>query len=440
MSVQVVLGAQWGDEGKGKIVDTFAEQADVVVRFNGGGNAGHTIVVEDKKEAIHICPSGIVREGVVNIVGPGVVFDLKVGSKELQLATKYGSRVMLDHSTPVVLPMHRALDAGREVAAGKSAIGTTKRGIGPAYSDFWLRRGVKLSDLLSRSLVREALVTSGYFDELLALATHFGVNNGKVDLESLNLDIDPLSLDATIDWCMSYADQIASHLMDTRQFVHKAINSNKNVLFEGAQGVLLDTMHGFRPYTTSSCCTAAGVAATFGVFKFDRVIGVTKAYSTRVGAGPFPTELTNGIGDRLREQGFEYGTTTGRPRRCGWIDLQALSYACRVGGITNLVITKLDVLSGFKLLEICDSYRGMDTRKTLTGMSAESAIPQYLKVPGWQDDITSVRSFEDLPVESKFYLNEIELHAGIPVDAVGVGPERDQIIWKRKNPGNLTVD
>jgi adenylosuccinate synthase len=432
MSVQIVLGAQWGDEGKGKIVDAFSEKADIVIRFNGGGNAGHTIVVGDKKEAIHLCPSGIVRKGVINIVGPGVVFDLSVGSREIQLASSYGSRVLLDQATPVVLPMHRVLDAGRESAAGKSAIGTTKRGIGPAYSDFWLRRGLRLGDLTSRSSTHNALVNSGYFDELLTLARHFGVENGKVDLSCLNLGINPLSLDETIDWCMKYAGKIIPHLADTRQFVHKAIREDRDVLFEGAQGVLLDTMHGFRPFTTSSCCTAAGVAATFGVFKFDRVIGVAKAYCTRVGAGPFPTELTNGIGEKLRYQGNEYGTTTGRPRRCGWIDLRALSYACRVGGITNLIVTKLDVLSGFESLKYCYDYENIDSQQTLTTADANSATPQYSETPGWSNDITSARSLEELPDVSISYLNEIENHTGIPIDAVGIGPERDQIIWRSR--------
>ncbi len=432
MSVQIVLGAQWGDDGKGKIVDTISENSDIVVRFNGGGNAGHTIVVDGKKEAIHICPSGIIREGVVNIVGPGVVFDLAVGSSELELAKKYGSTVLLDHSTPVVIPMHRALDAGREVAAGKIAIGTTKRGIGPAYGDFWLRRGVRLNDLTNKRLVQEALTQSGYFDELCAIAKHLGVDNCKVDLSDLNIEIDPMSLDQTVDWCMKYADSIVPNLGDTRGYVHNAIQLGSNVLFEGAQGILLDTMHGFRPYTTSSCCTAAGVSSTFGVFKFDRVIGVAKAYSTRVGSGPFPTELNNGVGERLRTQGKEFGTTTGRPRRCGWIDMHALSYACRMGGITDLIVTKLDVLSGFKNLQMCDGYANISAEKTLTGMSVASAVPQYLKVPGWSDDITKTKLFEDLPIESRAYLNEIELHTGIPVDAIGIGPERDQIIWKNR--------
>lgn len=434
MPVIVVLGAQWGDEGKGKVVDCLAEHMDVVVRFNGGANAGHTIVVGKEKFALHLLPSGIVREGQTNIVGPGVVFDLSVGVTEFALAQECGSSVLLDHSTPVVIPLHRALDAAREAIAGDGAIGTTKRGIGPAYSDFWSRRGVKLGDLHSHGAVRQALQEGGYFDELVAIARHLGFTPQMAG--ALGLQIDPLSLEETVGWCQNYAPQIVPHLTDTRAYVWRSIEQNQKILFEGGQGILLDAFHGSRPYVTSSSCTLAGISQTFGIYRFDQVFGVAKAYCTRVGAGPFPTERTDDVGRLLRQRGNEFGTTTGRPRRCGDLDLPALKYACRVGGITRLVITKLDVLTGIDPLTVCGGYEDPGNTDfdsdgcTLTGTVLSNVRSLNAIYPGWMQELGGLRTYSDLPSMARRYIETIEHGVGIPVHIVGVGPEREQILFK----------
>lgn len=433
MSTTVVLGTQWGDEGKGKVVDFLAEHADVVVRFNGGANAGHRVVAEESY-ALHLLPCGIIRSGMVNIVGPGVVFDPSVGAHELDLAQQCGSLVFLDHSTPIVLPVHRALDAAREAAAGEGAIGTTQRGIAPAYSDFWLRRGAKLGDLCSPKAVRQALEENGYFDELVAVTRHLGFTPQMA--VALGLSIDPLSLEETVAWCVQFASKIVPCLADTRSLVRRAISTGKNVLFEGAQGILLDAFHGFRPYVTSSSCTLASVSQTFGVYQFDHVVGVAKAYSTRVGAGPFPTERSDSFGQFLRERGNEFGTTTGRPRRCGDLDLPALKYACRVGGITKLAITKLDVLTGIDDLTVCKAYEvhgesDFDSgSRTLTETVLRQVRPRPMTCPGWTQELGGLRTYAELPLTARRYISQIESGVGIPVRFVSVGPEREQIIWK----------
>lgn len=428
MPATVVLGAQWGDEGKGKIIDSLAEDADVVVRFQGGANAGHTIVIADKTYPIHLLPSGIFRKNKVNLVGPGVVFDPEVGLKELELAQTFGSQVILDEQTPIVLPLHRLIDAAREQAAGSSAIGTTKRGISPAYSDFWLRRGVTLGDFRSADRLRTALETRRYWVDLF---TTVSTLSGEKLERTLGYPFSLFHLDDTIDWLMSFSDQIVPLLGDTRGSVHKALSQDKQVLFEGAQGVMLDAYHGSRPYVTSSLCTAAGVSATYGVYEFDRVVGVAKAYATRVGAGPFPTELHDARGEALRQRGHEFGTTTGRPRRCGWLDLPALRYACRVGGITELVITKIDVLTDVPDLRICDRYRGVRAETTLTCQVLEQAKPVSMRLASWKEDLSACRQYDELPHVVREYIDRIENRTGTPVIGVGVGAERDQMLWRK---------
>lgn len=424
MPVNVVLGAQWGDEGKGKVVDALAEDADVIVRFNGGANAGHTIVIKDKIYPIHLLPSGIFRPGKVNLVGPGVAFDPEVGVKEIELASNFGSKIVLDESTPVVLPIHRLIDGLREQAAGASALGTTKRGIGPLYSDFWLRRGVTLGDFRSKETIVKALGYGGYWRELVSIVSELDDNDDS--------DLDSLSLNGAANWCMSFADVIVPLLGDTRHIVHSYLSEGKNVLFEGAQGIMLDAYFGQRPYCTSSLCTAAGVSATFGVYRFDRVIGVAKAYATRVGAGPFPTELFDEKGEELRRLGNEYGTTTGRPRRCGWLDLFALSYACVVGGITELVITKMDVLSGMSGVCLGINYEGENSVFTLTRTIMEKAKVSYHTRPVLIQDFSNVKSFHDLDDTTLDYIHWIRHWTGVPVSGIGIGPERDQLIWLNK--------
>ncbi|PJA45288.1 adenylosuccinate synthase [Candidatus Uhrbacteria bacterium CG_4_9_14_3_um_filter_50_9] len=414
---KVILGAQWGDEGKGRVVDNLSRDVRFVVRFNGGGNAGHTIWDNDTKYVLHILPSGIVRPQTVNLCGPGVVHDLEVVHEELALARACGSTVILDRSAPVVLPLHKLIDEAREKARG--GIGTTKCGIGPCYEDLASRRGVKLGHLTRREKVHEALTRGGYYEEKAAILSHFGV---------------PVpSLDEVIDWCMSFSDELVPHLGDTRAAL--ALADSSDVLFEGAQGVLLDLIHGSHPFVTSSYCTLGGVSASLGVYDFDRVIGVTKAYITRVGEGPFPTEQENGEGDFLRTQGHEYGATTGRPRRCGWLDLVALRYAARVGGLSELMLTKLDVLSGIDEIKVCTGYRlsgeALGKHETLTRYVLERAEPLYETLLGWREDISDCRSLETLPRNAQVYVQFISEWVGLPITAIGVGPERQQMIWRK---------
>lgn len=429
----VVVGAQWGDEGKGKIADIEAEQADMIVRSEGGANAGHTVVVQGRTYKLHLLPCGIVRAGKMNVFGPGGVFDPKVGREELAIAREHGSEVMLDTHASVVLPIHRAIDAGREFAAGKNAIGTTLRGIGPCYSDFWLRRGLKLGDLRSSARVREVLTDGGYWDELVALCVHLGVAT-RVDIEKLNLGIDPMSLDATVAWCMEHATEICDHLGDTRRLVHSMVDTGRTVLFELAQGVMIGTHLEGGKFCTSSTCTPAGISASLGIYGFDRVIGVTKAYATRVGGGPFPTELTDDLGDYIRSNGAEFGTTTGRPRRCGWLDLRALRYACKMAGVTELVVTKLDVLSGLRGLGLCEEYEGVEERATLVESVLQTAKPVLEGHRPWAKDLTSVRATSELPTTAYEYLIRIAQSIGLPITSVSVGPDREAMINERIEP------
>ncbi len=428
MGATVVLGAQWGDEGKGKVIDSLAADADMIVRFQGGANAGHTIVIGDKRHPIHLLPSGIFREGKMNLVGSGVMFDPEVGLMETELARAFGSRVMLDPQTPIVLPMHKLLDAARERAAGLSAIGTTKRGIGPAYSDFWLRRGLTLSDMRSRVNIASALQSRGYWNELCAIGAF--LEGEQIDFQKdLGLAFDPFDLEETIDWCAHLGEQLHPYLGDTRREVHRALEKDKHVLFEGAQGVMLDGYHGAGEFKTSSLCTAAGVSATFGVYAFQQVIGVAKAYVTRVGAGPFPTELHGAEGDALRQRGHEFGTTTGRPRRCGWLDLPALCYACRMGGITQLVVTKMDVLSGFPGVQYCMSYEDEVRHETLNLVALTCAKPRLLPVPFFTDQLDQYKHFSEMPEQVMAFLRTIELETKVSIVGIGVGAERSDIIW-----------
>lgn len=413
----LVLGAQWGDEGKGRIVDHRAKNTDVVVRYHGGGNAGHTIKIGETETVLHLLPSGIMRRGMMNLVGPGVVCDPEVLVAELDIARRSGATVYMDRSAPVVLPIHKLLDGARE-GAKSGAIGTTKRGIGPTYEDLASRRAMKLGDLTSRRRAKETLTAQGYYEERCALARHY--------------ECDPMTLDQTLDWCMRFSDEIVPYLADTRALVAELEHGGARILFEGAQGVLLDVLHGSQPFCTSSSCTAGGASATFGVYAFDRVTGVAKAYMTRVGAGPFPTELLDASGEALREAGREFGSTTGRPRRCGWLDLVALRYACRMGGVTDLVITKLDVLRGFDPLFICTGYifegRPLGPFETLTSRVLHEAVPIYTRMPGWFEDITACRSFHDLPTSANDYVRYVEKFVGIKVLGVSVGPEREQFV------------
>ncbi|TAL51100.1 adenylosuccinate synthetase [Patescibacteria group bacterium] len=345
MPTTVILGAQWGDEGKGKIVDRKSSKlrrGSLCVRHSGGANAGHTTRVGDEKFVTHVLPSGIMNGGVLNLIGPAVACDLAVMREELTIAKRFGSEVAIDRSAPVVLPPHFLLDGLREDRAGEKKIGTTRRGIGPVFSAFFARNAVRMGDLTNADKVRASLLERHYYDEMAALIRlHEGT---------------PPTCDEIVEWCMQFAPTMRPLLADTRQIVWEAHRENRDILFEGAQGVLLDIYNGSQPDTTSSLCTLAGVSATFGVYRFDHVIGVAKAYATRVGSGPFPTELMDETGERIRVLGNEFGATTGRPRRCGWLDLPALIYACRMGGITELAMTKGDALEGFDEVRVATRY------------------------------------------------------------------------------------
>ena len=418
MTAIAVVGAQWGDEGKAAVTDRLAQQATMVVRYNGGPNAGHTVVVEGKKYVLHNLPVGVVSKSCVNVVGSYVLCDLEVVAKELALAAvKNGGQVLLDSSAPVILPIHRQLDGAREAANRSQAIGTTGRGIGPAYEDWAARRGLVLGDLKSKKVIRQALERSGYYAERQAVAAHYGVK--------------PLSLEETVNWCSEKADRICPFLGDTRALVALAVEGGERhrILFEGAQGMMLDVLSGVRPYTTSSICGPAAIQASFGRIPLG-VLGVLKPYTTYIGEGPFPTEFGDDQAAWFREKGEEYGATTGRPRRCGRLDLPALRYACRMGGIDSLVVTKLDVLSGLERIEVCAGYKGVADYVTLTREVLANAKPTYEQFPGWDANIQSCLLWRELPLSARDFLDRIEQYTGVHVVAVGVGPDRDQMIWR----------
>ncbi len=418
MPAIVVVGAAWGDEGKGRIVDELAEDAHTVVRYGGGDNAGHTLVVDGTKYKIHLLPCGIVRKDKTNVLGPYVATNLEVLAAELAIAHKHGSKVLLDPGAPVILRIHREIDRAREIAAGSSAIGTTQKGIAPAYEHFWSRKGPKLGQVANASTIGDCLKAGGY---------------AQLEAVVRSLGQEPTSLDAAVEDCRKYSDLVGGHLADTREHVHRILAEDEIVLFESSQGVGLDIVHGGPPYVTSSFCTPAAVSASFGVYKFARVIGVVKAYMTRVGAGPFPTELNDEIGDRIRKKGEEFGTTTGRPRRCGWPDPRMLRHNCRVAGVRELVVTRMDTLAGFDPVQMCVYYVDggviIPQYATLTAELLARVKPNYLPVSGWSPDITGCRSFGDLPPAARIYLHDIADVAGVPVSGIGIGPSRSEFIW-----------
>lgn len=414
--VIVVVGAQYGDEGKGKIVD--CESADVVARFNGGANAGHTLVVEDKKCVTHLLPSGIIRSGVENIVGPYVAVDIEVVKEEIVIACRHGSKVVLDNNAPVVLPIHKQIDAGREESTSNS-IGTTRRGIGPCYEDFWSRKGIVVGDLLlDRDELLEKILKSNYKEKMLLCASY---------------GYSPLSPNALVDWLMSFDLKNSVEIRDSVELVHGALNKGRSVLFEGAQGVMLDRVFGNNPFVTSSFCTPAAITASFGISKFDRVIGVAKAYLTRVGSGPLYTEMLPEMADVVRARGNEFGATTGRPRRCAWLNLVELEYACRVAGITELVVTKVDTLSCLEKVRACHSYKILGQEISVRDFKPHlypqgTCVKDYLTFDGWGGLLDGCNNSGDLPKEVLDYISAISNHTGVKVSAIGTGPARDQLI------------
>ncbi|MFA6447325.1 MAG: adenylosuccinate synthase [Patescibacteria group bacterium] len=417
MSQTAVIGAQWGDEGKGKIVDYLG--GEVNIRFAGGSNAGHTLKVDDDKYVIHAAPSGIIRSGTHNLIGRYVALDLEALIPELDIAHKHQSKVMVDMMARIVLPIHKQLDAAREQACGKDKIGTTNRGVSTCYEDFATRRGVVFSDMATSDSFVKALKYMGYYDERCALLRYYGV--------------EPWSVDRLVEWTRSnnFSWLVSNFGGNTRRSLNASISLGRRVVFEGAQGVMLFLHSGTYPFATSCFGGPDGIQVCFGHVELDRILGVTKAYATRVGAGPFPTEMSREMTDLIRTKGNEFGSTTGRERRCGWLDLVALRYACRYAGLTELVVTKLDVLSGFDNLNVCIAYSEDELGPEIWSAEASylsTVRPIYKNLAGWKEDITSCSRARDLPEAARQYLDFMSSQVGLPIKLVSVGPSRRQTI------------
>ncbi|MEN8114635.1 MAG: adenylosuccinate synthase [Actinomycetota bacterium] len=423
MPATVILGAQWGDEGKGKITDRYSQNADVVVRYQGGNNAGHTIVVEGERFALSLIPSGVLYPQVIPVIGNGTVVDPAVLLDEMDELAGRGidpSRVRVSGNAHVIMPYHRKLDAVLERYLGKQQIGTTKRGIGPAYMDKYSRFGIRMQDLFDPRIFREKLEVA--------------LKDKNRQLQKVYNQL-PLDLEEIYEEYLGYADRLRGHITDTSLLVWEAIHSGKNVLYEGAQGTLLDIDHGTYPFVTSSNPTAGGAATGSGVGPrdIDNVIGVAKAYITRVGTGPFPTELLDETGDRLIDIGGEYGVVTGRRRRTGWLDAVALRYSARVNGLTEIALTKLDVLSHFDTIKIATAYEHNGDRYTEFPRQQRvlyDCQPVYEEHEGWNVDITGATSYDDLPDAAKRYVDRIEELTGVWVSSVGVGPGREATLMR----------
>jgi len=419
----VVVGTQWGDEGKGKIVDLLAEDVQGVVRFQGGHNAGHTLVIGGKKTVLHLIPSGILRGGVDCFIGNGVVLSpeaLLAEMDELEAAGVKGvvARLIISEACPLILPYHVALDRAREAA---KKIGTTGRGIGPAYEDKVARRALRLQDLLNPERFARKLEELLEFHNFVLEKFY---RSEKVDFRK------------TLDETLALAPRLVPLVADVPRALYHANKAGKNLLFEGAQAALLDIDHGTYPYVTSSNCVAGAAAAGAGIgpMHLHYVLGITKAYTTRVGEGPFPTELSDDVGERLRQRGKEFGATTGRPRRTGWFDAAALKRAVQLNGVSGLCITKLDVLDGAETLKICVGYDMGGTVSDILPVGAEElamCTPVYEEMPGWQENTVGVRAHDKLPVAARAYLARIEKLCGVPVDIISTGPERDETIVLR---------
>ncbi|KLU59164.1 adenylosuccinate synthetase [Peptococcaceae bacterium CEB3] len=421
MAAVVLIGVQWGDEGKGKITDYLAAQADMVVRYQGGNNAGHTVVKEGEEFKLHLIPSGILYSEKTCVVGNGVVLDPAVILDELRQLRERGVRsgkLLISGKAQVIMPYHRVLDSLEEQARAERKIGTTKRGIGPCYMDKAARIGIRVADLLD--------------PEEFALKLRGNVQEKNVLLTKV-YGAEPLDFQPIYDEYLAFGEALRPYVVDASLVINETIQAGEKVLFEGAQGTLLDLDHGTYPYVTSShpiaggACTGAGVGPT----RIDRVVGVVKAYTTRVGEGPFPTELLEETGEMIRDKGREFGTTTGRARRCGWFDAVIARYAVRVSGISDLAMTKLDVLTGLKSVKICVGYRvdGEVLYEFPQSLKVfQRSQPVYEEVPGWQEDISEVRNFEDLPANARLYIEKIEQLTGVPVTLVAVGPGREQTI------------
>ncbi|MEJ2328847.1 MAG: adenylosuccinate synthase [Gammaproteobacteria bacterium] len=421
----IVIGTQWGDEGKGKVVDLLTDKAHAVARFQGGHNAGHTLVIDGKQTVLHLIPSGILRENVLCLIGNGVVLSPDALIEELNMLEQNGvparSRLRISESCPLILPYHVALDAAREQARGKKAIGTTGRGIGPAYEDKVSRRGIRLGELVDEEHFRARLA------EVMEYHNHALVNYFKVE---------PVDYQQVLDKVMAQRDELLALIDDIPGILHQMRRDGKSIMFEGAQGALLDIDHGTYPYVTSSNTTAGGAATGSGVGPrdFDYILGIVKAYTTRVGAGPFPTELFDDDGKHLGEKGHEFGATTGRQRRCGWLDTVALKRSLEINSVTGMCITKLDVMDGMETVKICVAYELDGKQVTTPPVGAdrfEQCRPVFIELPGWSESTVGAKRYDDLPKNAKAYLRKIEELCETPIDIISTGPDREETIVLR---------
>ncbi len=421
MPAIVLIGAQWGDEGKGKATDLLGDRVDYVVKFNGGNNAGHTVVIGDKKYALHLLPSGILSPGVTPVIANGVVVDIEVLFQELDALIARGvdvSCLKVSANAHVITHYHRTVDKVTERFLGKRQIGTTGRGIGPAYADKINRVGIRIQDIFDEGILRQKV--EGALDQKNHLLVK--IYNRRAIL-----------VDEIVDELLSYADRLRPMVADTSLVLNQALDAGDTVLFEGGQATMLDIDHGTYPFVTSSNATSGGASTGSGVApnRIDRVIAVVKAYTTRVGAGPFPTELNDASGEWLRARGFEFGTTTGRPRRTGWYDAPIARYTARINGVTDFVLTKLDVLTGLETIPVCVAYDVDGERVDEVPVSQSDfhhATPIYEELPGWDEDITGARTFDDLPKAAQDYVLAIEKMSGARISVIGVGPGRDEVV------------
>ncbi|MEJ6507055.1 MAG: adenylosuccinate synthase [Microbacteriaceae bacterium] len=423
MPAVVIIGAQWGDEGKGKATDLIADRIDYVVKFNGGNNAGHTVVIGDETYALHLLPSGILTPGVIPVISNGVVIDPEVLMEELDALEARGidvSKLVVSSHAHVITQYHRTIDRVTERFLGKHQIGTTGRGIGPTYADKINRIGIRIQDIFDEGILRQKV------EGALDLKNHLLVkiyNRRAIEVDEVVAEL------------LSYADRLRPMVQDTALLLHKALEEDKIVLFEGGQATMLDVDHGTYPFVTSSNATSGGAATGAGIapWRLTTVIGIIKAYTTRVGSGPFPTELEDEFGEWLRERGHEFGTTTGRPRRTGWYDAPIARYSARINGVTDFVLTKLDVLTGLEKIPVCVAYEVDGQRVEEVPWSQSDfhhATPIYEYFPGWQEDISGARSFEELPDAAQSYVLALEAISGARMSAIGVGPSRDAIIQR----------
>ncbi len=422
MAVTVVVGAQWGDEGKGKIVDVLSENADIVARYQGGANAGHTIVVGNQQYILHLIPAGILHAKPICVIGNGVVVDPVALLEEIAMLQEHGipieGRLYISHKAHVIMPYHKALDAANEQ---RQSIGTTGRGIGPAYADKINRTGIRIVDLLDPHHLEQKL-RKNIAEKTALLQQYYGITP--------NFDVETM-----VQEYLAFDKKIDPYVGDITGLLHQAITDGKNILLEGAQGALLDVDHGTYPYVTSSNPTSGGACTGVGIppTAITEIIGIVKAYTTRVGNGPFPTEQTGAVGDRLRQQGQEFGATTGRPRRCGWLDLVALRYSTMVNGFTSIALTKLDVLSTFSEIPVATAYRidGEIVKSfPVDPPTLERVVPEYTTLPGWKTSLQGIRRFDQLPVQAQRYVGFIEEFLQVPIRMISTSPNRQDIVFR----------